>query len=557
MEPLVDGRPVEVTPAIPGVSTRSRQTLAVTLLFVVLTAVMTWPQVRFLSTHSREHQDVYFNMWRLRWVAHALATDPAGVFDANIFHPERRTLTYSDAMPVEGVVAAPLLWAGLPPVLVHNLLLLGAIVASATGMFVLARALTGCAAAGVVAAIVFAFAPYRFEHYMHMELQWTMWMPWTFWALQRTLETARPRFGLLTGVFVALQMLSSVYYGIFLCFSLAIAGGCLLVAHRRQFVPVARALLPGVIVAVIVCGAYALPYVATSREVGSRSDHEISMFSARPSSYLVATPDNVMWGHAFAGRGRAERRLFPGALAVLLALAGLLVKRPSAVSIAYLLALAAAYELSLGFSGFSYRWLYEHVPIFQGLRAIARAGIFVVFFLSALAAVGCAALTATATPRVRRAFAAAVCAVLLLEYRVRPLELTPFPNGPSTLGRWLREQPPGVVAELPMGVANALPGPEPRYSYLSSFHWKPIVNGYSGYYPQSYLTRVDVMSGFPDEASLARLRKDGVRYIVVHMEHYRAGHQAVIRETLGGRLGLPELARFTEGRADTIVWGLR
>ena len=48
-------------------------------------------------------------------------------------------------MIVEGIVAAPLLWAGVPPMLVHNLLLLGAIVASAVGMFVLVRTLTGSA----------------------------------------------------------------------------------------------------------------------------------------------------------------------------------------------------------------------------------------------------------------------------------------------------------------------------------------------------------------------------------------------------------------------------
>ena len=100
---------------------------AVALLFVALTVVMTWPQVEYLGTRARQHQDVYFNMWRLRWFAHALATAPSHLFDGNIFHPERRTLTYSDAMIVEGVVAAPLLWAGVPPVLVHNLLLLGAI----------------------------------------------------------------------------------------------------------------------------------------------------------------------------------------------------------------------------------------------------------------------------------------------------------------------------------------------------------------------------------------------------------------------------------------------
>ena len=44
-----------------------------TLLFVALTAVMTWPQVEYLGdARDAQHQDVYFNMWRLRWFAHAL-----------------------------------------------------------------------------------------------------------------------------------------------------------------------------------------------------------------------------------------------------------------------------------------------------------------------------------------------------------------------------------------------------------------------------------------------------------------------------------------------------
>ena len=91
---------------------RTRSALLVTLLFIVLTAAMTWPQVEYLATRSRQHQDVFFNLWRLRWLAHALASSPSHLFDGNIFHPELRTLTFSDAMLVEGLAGAPLLWLG-------------------------------------------------------------------------------------------------------------------------------------------------------------------------------------------------------------------------------------------------------------------------------------------------------------------------------------------------------------------------------------------------------------------------------------------------------------
>ena len=84
---------------------RAVEWLAAAGFFALLTAAMTWPQALFLGSRATPHQDVYFNMWRLRWFAHAIGT-PSAVFDGNIFHPERRTLAYSDAMPVEGLVAA-------------------------------------------------------------------------------------------------------------------------------------------------------------------------------------------------------------------------------------------------------------------------------------------------------------------------------------------------------------------------------------------------------------------------------------------------------------------
>src|SRR5262245_5069187 len=293
---------------------------------------MTWPQVLVLKTHALDHQDVFFNMWRLRWIAHALSTSPSDLFNGNIFEPERGVLAYSDAMLVEGVLAAPLLWAGMPPVLVHNLMLLAPIVASAVGIFVLARHLTGSTAGALVAGVIFAFAPYRFEHYMHMELQWTVWSPWALWALQRTIETGSIRFGLLTGLFLALQMASSVYYGIFLFMLIAVVALVQLITLRgRHLMRTARALLLGALLAASVAAVYSLPYSAASARVGTRSTNEVKTFSARPRDYRVATPTNVLYGSPYAGA--PERRLSPGLLPPILALLGLLLVRPTIAAI--------------------------------------------------------------------------------------------------------------------------------------------------------------------------------------------------------------------------------
>src|SRR5205085_2846318 len=121
--------------------------------------------------------------------------------------------------------------------------------------------LTGSRAAAFVAGMAFAYAPYRFEHIMHMELQWAMWAPLAFLALHRTVDTGRVKYGVATGACLALQMLSCIYYGIFLASLLAIAGALLLVADRRvPLVRVCAALADGVVLAAVVCGAYAVPY---------------------------------------------------------------------------------------------------------------------------------------------------------------------------------------------------------------------------------------------------------------------------------------------------------
>ncbi len=298
------------------------------------------------------------------------------------------------------------------------------------------------------------------------------------------LETGAWKYGALTGVFMTLQLMSSIYYGVFLATLAGLVAVLLLCGMRGPRLKDSLAALAiGAVLAILLAAPYAAAYLATKQELGGRSEEQVLTFSAPPSSYTVATDSNYLYGERSAPRGRPERRLFPGILAVLLAVVGLLLRQPSAAAIAYLLALAAAFEMSLGAYGYSFGFLYRYVPVFDALRAPARLGIFVVFFLALLAAWGHAAVEAALPRTGRRALAAAIWGVLLLEYWVAPLRLVPYPNAPPPLYAWLAQQPRGVVAEFPMPVPEALPGDEARYAYMSTFHWMPAVNGYSGYYP--------------------------------------------------------------------------
>jgi hypothetical protein len=524
-------------------------------IFTVLTVGMTWPQGAHIATHAVGHHDVYFNMWRLAWIAHALASSPSSLFDGNIFYPERNTLAFSDAMFVEGLLAAPLLWAGVPPVLVHNLLLLAALIGSAFGMYALTERLTASRAAAVIAGIIFTFAPYRFEHYMHMELQWTVWMPWALLAVHRTIESGRWLHGIQAGGLLALQMLSSIYYGIFLATLLPLVSGLLLldVKGSRAF-RATRALALGGGVAAIVCGLYAIPYLSTKQQLGGRSLQEIIRYSARPADYMAATPDNRIYGRLF--KGWPERRLFPGALPLVLALSACLLRRPARSTVIYVIAMTLAFEMSLGFYGYTFPFLHEHVPVFDGLRAPARLGIFVVMFLAVVAAHGFVALRNAVPTAGRHALAVLIPSFLLLEYSVVPLHLVPYDNSPPPVYQLLARLPPGVVAEFPMPRPDTLPGSEARHTYMSTFHWKPLVNGYSGYQPDSYLERLARLRGFPDTHSLNVLSRTGVTYLLVHLSSYGEPETRKLLLDLQAARGVAVLGKLNDGIGPAIIYRL-
>ena len=113
-----------------------------------------------------------------------------------------------------------------------------------------------------------------------------------------------------------------------------------------------------------------------------------------------------------------------------------------------------------------------------------------------------------------------------------------------------------MVAEF--GAAPELPSwQRPRvHAYMSTFHWFPLVNGYSGNYPVSYLSRMEASSRFPDARSLAQLRRDGVRYLVVHGGGYAPEEIGGIRAALVSA-GMVEFGQFADVDGQAFLYTTR
>jgi hypothetical protein len=524
------------------------------VLFTLLTAVMTYPQVLRMSDGVHDPGDPLMVTWVLGWVAHQLPNAPAHIFDANIFYPERNTLAYSETLLVPGLLAAPLFWLGVAPIVVYNLVFLSGFAISGVGVALLVRRLTRNDGAAILAGIVFAFPPYRIDHYAHLQLQQTQFIPLAMWAFHRLLDSGRLRDGVALGVFTACQMLSCMYYGIFLIPYMGVVCGAMLIARREM--PTRRIVALAAAGAIVFVAMWPVgrAYLAASKVVGERSRGEVAMNSATWRNYLAPPEANALYGKVFARFMDPERRLFPGFVAVALAIVGLWPRRHDSwfrgIPFAYALGLILAFDVSLGFNGVIYRGLYDYFLPFKALRVPARMGLMVGFSLAVLAGYGAARIAGRLrTVNARRAVLTLIGVLMLAEYASRPLQLWAAPRHPpqayADLVRDAGDGPTSVIFEFPTGAME-----DPEYLYYSTFHWQYLVNGYSGFFPPSYRKVVDAVREFPDETSMNVLRSHGVRYLVIHGEWLYGARYEDLVAALDRRPDLKLVSRHPWQRED-------
>jgi hypothetical protein len=539
----------------------ARRYLAFSLVvFIALTAAMNVPQVAHMRDSVHDDGDPLLNAWALSWVAHQLPRAPAHLFDANIFYPERRTLAYSETLLLPAAIVAPLHWIGVGPILVYNLVFLSGFAISGAGMALLVRSLTGGGAAGILAGIVFAFLPFRIDHYPHMQLQQTQCLPFAMWAFHRLLRMGRVRDGALFGAFVAGQILSCMYYGLLLIPYFAVVCGALLIADWQEGRK-AELVWPLVVAALLVAAVTApvgKAYLGAHKVVGERPRDEVQVNgSAMPTDYLGVPEENVVYGRVLKPFSRGERRLFPGFVAIALAVFGTVSifrtrgtrgtggtggtrgTRDIPIVLAYLLGLLIAFDISLGFNGLTFRLLYEYVMPFRGLRIPARNGIIVGFSVAVLAGFGAARL------RDRR-WIVALAVVMLAEYASWHIPLVRMPlELPQVYTDVLRDNdgnPTTALFEFPVSSQD-----DPTYMYFSTFHWQHLVNGYSGFFPPSYIFLVNATQDLPDDLSMHAIKSHGARYLVVHGERLLGARYEELTTDLRRR---PELTFVTRGSAE-------
>jgi len=457
----------------------------VLLIFVLLTVVMTWPWVLHVRDTSFDPGDSYLASWILAWDFHQTFRDPLHLFDANTFFPYRYTLAFSEHQWGIALLFFPAFAAGLRPLTVHGLAMLFGFAFCGFGAFRLARTLTGSTPAAWVAGIAFAFVPYRFHHINHLPYVFAGWMPL---LAEAVVLFARRRSRLRAawlGFAFFMSGVSSIHW--FLLGSVPTAAMAVFFFMRDD--PAARRAWGRAAAALAVASLLLVPFFLPYQRVGAlygiqRRPAEAAAYSAKPIHWLTPDFNLKLWRGMGQNPPRGEFCLFPGFLLLALALVGLLVflRGRSEAGAAGLLFAGLGFVGSFGMSTPFHRLLYDFLPPFQAIRAPVRWAMVADLGLALLAGLATAALVQTWSERRSRAFALGIasclCAALLFEDRVAPLYLHRGDPDPDFLTRFLaRTEMSGGLWELPdeFGQTNAL------HVLRAADHWKPLVNGYSGF----------------------------------------------------------------------------
>jgi len=530
---------------------------AVALLFVALTMWMTWPQVATLNTRVWDADDPLLSIWRLSWIAHILPISPGDLFNGNIFYPEKRTLAYTDSVLLQGLAGAPLIWTGVSRITTYNVVLLLSMALSGWAMWRYAYHLTGHFGGAILAGITFAFVPYRFDHFHHLELQATIFLPLTLLYFERAVSSGTRRDAwLMMACFVA-QVYSCIYYSVFLATALIPIALLRLwwtaPDRRRAFL---QASVPAAVVALIAVSPYAVAYGLNRESLGERLDRDVLLYSATAWNYFATPEFNLLYGDWSRPLGQPERLLFPGVIAIAMTIAGLLTIDRSRITLMVLG--VTGFMISLGLNTPLYGLLRMVLFPYRGLRAPARASILVFLAISALVAFAWARLMRKQSRMVTTIATIVMAAALLVEYQTRMVAWLTLPEKPAAVDRWLAAQPRSVVAEVPFAKADSLHSiSDGIYMFHSTWHWQPIVNGYSGFFPKTFIELAEATAAFPDERSIAYLKRRGVDLVVIHGPLMDPELFGEMTAALLSRPDIEALAKFEERMGSDVVFRLR
>lgn len=282
--------------------------------------------------------DPLFNLVVLKWDAHRLEHGLTGLWSPPYFYPTRDALALSDHLLGPGAVAWGITAATGNPVLAYNLLLFSAFVVTGLATHLVFRAAGLGRAAAFLAALAYAFSPFRLGQTPHLQMLLAAAIPPLLWFWHRFLVDGRRRDGLLALGLYAVHLSGGTYLAYMVHLPLLVTflvhaghGAFRGPSGRRRLVATGAL---GLAMAVLACGTF-YPYVTQrTGSVLERDEWDLRSYGATLAAWLTPSYWNTYFPWAEGALAKLhqtrpgdgwviEKNLFPGFVPAALALVAL------------------------------------------------------------------------------------------------------------------------------------------------------------------------------------------------------------------------------------------
>jgi hypothetical protein len=521
---------------------------------------LTWPLAQTATTavHGSGYVtvDALYSLWAMAWTSHTLVTNPLQLPNANIYHPTPHAFFYGPSALGGVPLFAPVFWVTGNPVLACNVVFLGGVALTAWTMHLVVHRWTGSQLAGMVAAATLLTNTWLVHGFVAATPHFAalQYLPLIAYAAAKPARQLREMLPLV--VLVVVQSLTdSVYVAPAVFVPLAVLA-LLRCGRARSRAAGLRLLAALVLAGVALSPLYAGYYIVRLENPGL---HRQSVYPTHP--FLHRLPDQWLT------QGMGPAVFLPPTLAVVaLGLIALACRRwkpggmPARTGWAHgalwtivgiLISLAPVtfwdgWRVPLPQSLIAPVYTHLRVPARLGTAALVGAGILAGMAFAELARwIDIRGRLRPITVLVRMGLAAATIVLLHVGYGTlwappKPTEVYPLIPPPEALLAEIRRDP-GPVVEVPAGV-GLLDG---ITMHNSVFHWSPLVNGYSSYFPADFRARLALIRELPASDALAALHdRTGVTLVWVHITALPHPQRAEwIRLAREGRVDLHPVAR--------------
>lgn len=486
-----------------------------------------------------------FDVWTLWWSGTRLWHGYSGFWNAPIFHPAAGAFTFSEPMPLPGLVSAPLFALHLPPALPHNVVLLATLTANGVFGCRLTRSVGVARLPALLAGILVVTLPFFAK--LQGELPILM-VAGTLAALDGAVRfgrDGRARDAALVAAGVVGQALCCEQLALYA--GLLVGGACVVAGWQQRLSRARLVRLAGALaLAAIVLYALARTPLAVHRQLGFTRDAElVRSLSATPGDFLTRP-----WHASFPFPAREDPTtftggLFPGIGVLLLASLGAFGLRSGASPApaisatwgryalgAALVAALLALGLNVSIWGVCPFALLRALPGFDEVRSAFRAVVFAQLALACVAALGLDALGRRLVDKPGRHALVLIAGLLAAAENLSlPAPLLPVPRTARTpWTAFIAAQPAGaVVAHVPFpgGRDVADFSVEAWRLFHQIDHRHPLVNGYASNFPATYREFMFAMGkAFPKPILACALRTVFGADLLVADQSWLATHRA-------------------------------